>query len=239
MVHVDLEILHSLQGRLRIKLDKGFVDAEAAKRYITVKGVSSTRYNARIKTLLVCYEGLNREEAIARIAAVYANQHSLDYVHVTENPERETGVSSSGKIALVAIGINTFVQWYMPLSRVVSVAKWCAVGATVGAIIEHGYDEISKRGTFDPEVMSVVYLLNAASRNQTLYATPGVWLLTFGRHLLANHNMDVMLKVTKADDADVFTVKQMKSVIGHERVSFAKEALHRFLSVNVWGKATK
>ena len=54
----------------------------------------------------------------------------------------------------------------------------------MAAVTEHGYAELHLRGSFDPEVMSVVYLINAIGKENGVRASLVAWVLTFGRHLI-------------------------------------------------------
>ena len=40
------------------------------------------------------------------------------------------------------------------------------------------------RGSFDPEVMSVVYLINSVGKPGAVRASLLAWIITFGRHLI-------------------------------------------------------
>ncbi len=235
MLHANLVIVHSVEGRLRLKLARGFHDLPAATSYILTGDIIGFSYNETLKTALVTYKNMSREQVVARICVVYAQQNSLSYVHVSENISKSNKIPTSGKIAFIAVVANTALQLMFPLSRIATIAKWCAVGSTVGSVFEHGYQEISKRGTFDPEVMSVVYLLNSVNKGQTTYAPFGVWLLTFGRHLLADTHMDVMLKIAENDDGK-HEVTAMKYVSEKKKRNFIKETFHKYLCINVWGR---
>ena len=54
----------------------------------------------------------------------------------------------------------------------------------MAAVVEHGYQELHVRGSFDPEVMSVFYLLNSLGKPNGLQASMLAWIVTFGRHLI-------------------------------------------------------
>ncbi len=235
MRHANLVIVHSAQGRLRLRLDKGLNNIKQATQYMLCDDIMSFNYNETLNTVLVTYKALKREDVIARVCVVYAQQNSLNYVHVAENVAKKNMISPGGKVAGVAVFANALIQLFFPLSRVATIVKWCAVGSTVGAVFEHGYQEISNRGTFDPEVMSVVYLLNSVNKGQTMYAPAGVWLLTFGRHLLASNHLDIMLKITEREDGRR-DVTALKYVSNKKKSNFIKETFDKYLCINVWGR---
>ena len=47
------------------------------------------------------------------------------------------------------------------------------------------------RGSFDPEVMSVVYLINSVGQPGAVRATLLAWIITFGRHPVSYTHLDV------------------------------------------------
>ena len=65
------------------------------------------------------------------------------------------------------------------------------------AVLEHGWSEIKREGNFDPEVLSVVYLLIAILRKNFLPAAIFTWVSTFGRHLVNIPSKGVELRQVK------------------------------------------
>jgi hypothetical protein len=55
---------------------------------------------------------------------------------------------------------------------------------TAGAALHHGWVDYRLRGNFDPEVLTVTYLLTALLSGNALPATIFTWISTFGRHLV-------------------------------------------------------
>jgi hypothetical protein len=51
--------------------------------------------------------------------------------------------------------------------------------------VDHAWKELRERGTFDPEVLSLAYLVTAFVRGNLLTASVVTWLASFGRHLVA------------------------------------------------------
>ena len=232
MVHVDLEILHELKGRMRLKLEKPFSNSEVALEYLNAGGIYNCTYNQMLNTLLVQYQKQSRNEVLSRVAAIYASQCGLQYVHILNNTQNFSKISASSKLAIVAMVANTGMHMFLPKHPLTLIANWCSVGTTIGTILEHAYQEISIRGSFDPEVMSVVYLLNAVSRGQGLYATPAAWFLTFGRHIFADRNKEIMLKVVARKQKGAYNVSVLKNMNAHKGVTVLGETLSKFISTN-------
>ena len=51
-------------------------------------------------------------------------------------------------------------------------------------MVEHAYQELQVRGSFDPEVMAVVYLINSIGKTNSVQASLVAWAAAFGRHLI-------------------------------------------------------
>ena len=86
----------------------------------------------------------------------------------------------SGFIIVSARGAKLFRRF----SKVHQVLDWIAGISTAYSILDHGHRELKERGNFDPEVLSVVYLLMAFLQGNHLPASLFTWIATFGRHLL-------------------------------------------------------
>jgi hypothetical protein len=52
-------------------------------------------------------------------------------------------------------------------------------------VVDHAQQELRERRTFDPEVLSLAYLVAAFVRGNFLAASVVTWLASFGRHLVA------------------------------------------------------
>ena len=56
---------------------------------------------------------------------------------------------------------------------------------TAWAVVDHAWKELRERGRFDPEVLSLAYLVTAFVRGNLLTASVVTWLASFGRHLIS------------------------------------------------------
>ena len=97
-------------------------------------------------------------------------------------------------------GVLTLVA--SPLTRF---SRWLSAGATLAAVTEHGYAELHLRGSFDPEVMSVVYLINAIGKEDGVRASLVAWVLTFGRHLIPRAPREQVYLVRNGAERTVLT----------------------------------
>lgn len=120
--------------------------------------------------------------------------------------------------------------------------NWAVVGTTIGAIGEHAYNEINERGYFDPEVVSVMYLINSVTKGEFLLPSAVTWLTTFGRHLIELSYGGLMISVrefknrggNKYFDVSVKTDNELSKGAGMIRVF-----LERFIELerNSMGKS--
>ncbi len=62
---------------------------------------------------------------------------------------------------------------------------WLVGVGTAWSVVDHAWNELRERGTFDPEVLSLAYLVTAFVRGNLLTASVVTWLASFGRHLVA------------------------------------------------------
>ena len=178
---LHFEILHALPGRLRIWIEK---PVESERIFRNVEGVIRCSYNVRIQTLLVEYDpdAVNMDKLIVRLAAVYACEKQTKLLHVKHSEEKGFSMGPTGGMALALIGLDGLLK--LTGAQLAGVSGWLSTGATLAAVVEHGYQELQTRGSFDPEVMSIIYLINSIGKTNTFHASLLAWIVTFGRHLV-------------------------------------------------------
>jgi hypothetical protein len=178
---LHFEVMHSIPGRLRIHLEKPITSTEA---FEGVDGVTRCRYNPRIQTFLCQYDPgrISEERVIQSMSAIYAGQVGTELLHVKRSEESGFSMSPSGALALALIGVDGALK--LAGSTLTGVSGWLSTGATMAAVVEHAYQELQLRGSFDPEVMSVVYLINSIGKTNSFQASLVAWAATFGRHLI-------------------------------------------------------
>ena len=178
---LHFEILHAIPGRLRIHLEKPVADEHCFR---DVSGVLRCRYNPRIRTLLCEYdpEAVREEQLIQRLAAIYAGQVGTELLHVKRSEESGFSMSPTGVLSLALIGVDGALN--LAGSPLTSISRWFSTGAPLAAVVEHAHQELQTKGSFDPEVMSVIYLLNSIGKTNSFQASLVAWAATFGRHLI-------------------------------------------------------
>lgn len=181
MFALKLDVLCSTKGRLRLKL---YFKPTTLRGVHAIRGVQDVVYNERIGTLLICYKekDITEEELIMRIASKLAKQTDAEIIRVTREDEKAYSIPSSGALSLGCIVTDALLT--LSGSTLSKYTHWLSLLTTLGAIFEHGYSELRARGSFDPEVMSIVYLINSVSKGGSLAACALAWTATFGRHML-------------------------------------------------------
>ena len=178
---IHLEVLSTIRGRIRLQLEKPLQSDAPIRR---IPGVLSCRYNARIRTLLCEYDPdtLSESQLLVRVGAAYAAQTDADLLHIKHCEEEGFSMAPSGYLALLCIGLDGALS--IAGSPLTAFTRWLSTGAALAAVVEHGYQELHVRGSFDPEVMSVVYLINSVGKPGAVRASLLAWIITFGRHLI-------------------------------------------------------
>jgi hypothetical protein len=141
-------------------------------------------YNPKIQTLLFEYDPdtVSEDNLIVRLAAVYAHEKQTKLLHIKHSEEKRFSMAPTGGMALALIGLDGLLK--LTGAQLAGVSGWLSTGATLAAVVEHGYQELQTRGSFDPEVMSIIYLINSIGKTNTFQASLLAWIVTFGRHLI-------------------------------------------------------
>ena len=178
---VHLEVLSAIRGRIRLQLERSISSIQPLQR---LEGIRFCRYNPRINTLMCEYDPttISEDALIVRIGAIYAAQANARLLHIRHSEEAGFSMAPSGGLALLCIGLDGALS--LAGSSLTMFSRWLSTGATLAAVIEHGYQELHVRGSFDPEVMSVVYLVNSVGKPGAVRASLLAWIITFGRHLI-------------------------------------------------------
>jgi hypothetical protein len=179
-------IEHELPGRLRLRLSHALREPERARRLVAEHaGVDEVEYTAVSRSMLVRYDPgpISSEEIVIRIATgLSLEQHAASILVLARPPMRELTDSAfySGIALLAALILRLLGQYAtanVALERIAGLT-------TASAAFYHGWLDYRLRGNFDPEVLTVTYLLIALLRGNALPAATFTWLSTFGRHLV-------------------------------------------------------
>ena len=191
---LHFEILHALPGRLRVRLEK---PVESDEIFRSAPGLLRCSYNQRIRSLLIEYDpnAVSEDDLIVHLAGLYAVEKQTKLLHIKRSEEKGFSMGPTGGMALAMIGLDGLMK--LTGAQLAGFSGWFSTGATLAAVVEHGYQELQTRGSFDPEVMSIIYLINSIGKTNTFQASLLAWVVTFGRHL-----------VPKAPREQVYLVRQ-------------------------------
>ena len=225
----QLRIVHQLPGRIRLRMN--ILPHDASKMEKTVRshpGILEVKISSHTRSLLLCYESdiISQEELIIRAAVFLSLENNFCPVKIysdIEVKELSNMAFLSGFFIVSALGIKLFRRF----SRVHQMLDWIAGISTAYSILDHGHRELKERGNFDPEVLSVVYLLMAFIQGNHLPASLFTWVATFGRHLLEmpSKNVEILPKKVgsnKKNDQYEVIIKPINQLPG-------KQMLFKFL----------
>jgi hypothetical protein len=192
-------VIHKLPGRIRLHLSVEPKDHQLMIASVKDhEGFESMTYTPVTRSVLINFDPkrVKREEILIRVALYMSLDQESHCAHIFSQlakQEMSDSVFYSGISLLIALllrlvrGPGTKVSW----------TEWIAGGSTAMAVLEHGWSEIKREGNFDPEVLSVVYLLIAILRKNFLPAAIFTWVSTFGRHLVDIPSKGVELRPVK------------------------------------------
>ena len=170
-----------MKGRIRLTFESAWNRPETVQE---IPGVTALFWYPRICSMLITYDpvALSEFQLLQQVCARYAAQTMPKMIHVRHEEEKGFSLTPAAVMALMSIAADGIVNALtLPVG---TFTKWLSILTTLTAVTEHGWEELNQRGSFYPEVMSVVYLLNSLTSGKTLQASALAWGLTFGRHLL-------------------------------------------------------
>jgi len=147
-------------------------------------GIEHLRFSPATRSLLVRHRTaqFTTEEIALRVAIALSLDNDALPVRLLAEPDKEDFTSSAvlSGVLLLSAGL---LRWATrrPMRR--SPADWLAGAGTAYAVLDHAWREVSERGYYDPEVLSLGYLVTAFPRGNLFKASVLTWAATFGRHL--------------------------------------------------------
>lgn len=194
----QLRIIHQIPGRIRLKMN--ILPEDSKKMENTVSGhpgIYEVKISPVTRTLLLRFEPrtISQEELIIRAAVFLSLENDFCPIKIysdIEVKEPSNMAFLSGFFVISALGIKLFKRF----SKIHPMLDWIAGISTAYSILDHGHRELKERGNFDPEVLSVLYLLMAFVQGNHLSASLFTWVATFGRHLLElpSKNVEIVPK---------------------------------------------
>lgn len=178
-------ILHAIPGRLRFSLSchpqkvDGFTQG-----ILEHPGINLVQYSPITKSLVITYrqELIQPAEIVIRVVTSLSLEHNFAPVQLSSKLKpKGLGVLDkySGLALLAAWGVK-FLGCHLNIQKIF---LWNGVLSTIISILGHAWMEAKKRGIYDPEVLSLVYLINSIFKKNLLFATSLTWVTAFGRHI--------------------------------------------------------
>jgi hypothetical protein len=150
-------------------------------------GMESISFTPVTKSILARFDPreISQEEIVLRIAFQLSLDCGLVPVRLLAEPEQRPALGGSATVSAAALAWSLAMHALKMAGRSPTRWDWLAGLGTAAAVIDHAWKELRERGTFDPEVLSLAYLVTAFVRGNFLRASVVTWLASFGRHLVA------------------------------------------------------
>ncbi len=212
MSRLNVTIIHRIPGRLRVRLSRppSHIDSLIDK-VMKHEGIESISFSPISKSLLAYYKPsvISSTEILLRISIALSADYNNKTVQVEARHDTKhlvpldyySGASIMLAVVSRAMGIPLGTRQWIDYNAGMS---------TAAAVLNHAWMEVKKEGIYDPEVVSVVYLINSLIKGNYLVASGITWAATFGRHLLEPINESCMVKaieVNKDDDKTYMDVE--------------------------------
>lgn len=231
-----IKVIHQLPHRVRIKLSQPITNKPFFCQIIKEKTKNTEiRYNHLIQTVLINFDPseIRLQEIIYRVCTAFSLENGMVPIKLVE----ETTANPINRLSIYAGGMIMFSSIYAFLNRKsltfnfvdTNIAK-ATLGVTGLSILEHAYLDTKRKGIFDPELLSVVYLLKNYIDSPKLSSLVLMWLTTFGRHLVVNYRevKDVnLLKVKSVDSQKTYYIANIKN---SKEITNLSEAIYQFIN---------
>jgi len=197
-------IVHSLPGRVRVRLSKCPSNPEKLSAAVMEHdGLENFRYTPVTRTVLIIYDGrkVRQEEVVLRIALALSIDCGASAVRILAEPERRD-ISDSAVISAACLATAVAAQALGGAKRGAVRLNWVAGVGTALAVVDHAWKEFRDQGDFHPEVLSLGYLLTAFVRGNFLKASVVTWFMAFGRHLVDPPRRGVEVRPTEVQPED-------------------------------------
>jgi hypothetical protein len=181
-------VVHSLPGRVRARLSVAPDDVQRMLAGVGEHpGMESISFAPITRSILARFHPheISQEEIVLRIAFHLSLDCDSAPVRLLAEPEQRPALGGSATVSAATLVLSLVMHGLKTASKSPTCWDWLAGLGTAWAVVDHGWQELRERGRFDPEVLSLAYLVTAFTRGNLLTASVVTWLASFGRHLLA------------------------------------------------------
>lgn len=198
---LHIRLIHCLPGRLRVRLSVAPVQPDDMERAVqSHPGIHAVRYTAPTRTMLLSFDPAqtSQEELLVRMAVYLSLEHDQLPVRVYADVDMHD-ISATALFAgfLITAALGSRVVPRLASAR--TALDWAAGAGTAYSILDHAYGELRERDSFDPEVLSIIYLMTAFSQGRIVSAALFSWIATFGRHLLHYSSMNIEIRAVQKE----------------------------------------
>lgn len=226
-----ITIAHQLPGRVRLYLTHRLKDPTFTIRRVSKHpGILSMTYTSISRSVLVDFNPfeVTSHEIIIRLACCLSVDHGGVPIRVLAEPENKE-VSDSALYSAVSLFVAITARAVIPGTRATRVLDWIGGLTVAGAVVVHGWNEVRRRGVFDPEVLSVVYLVGSIVQGRLLSGAIVTWLTTFGRHLVRPPTLGIELRMFRPEGADAKADEGCEVIVTPDRSAEATTRILRFI----------
>lgn len=195
MRDLSVTLAHALPGRLRIRLSRTPGDTQRFLAAVRAHdGLEKVEYTPATRGVLISYRTghLTAEELLLRTAMAFSMVQDDAPVMVFKEPESEvlTDLTVISGLFLALSSISRFMAWTQPNGLL---EKAAGFGVAL-AVLQHGVRETREKGMFDPETLTLGYLVAAFAKQKPLRGGVVTWTASFGRHLLLENIRGVEIR---------------------------------------------
>ncbi|MFA8450635.1 MAG: hypothetical protein ACEPOW_08070 [Bacteroidales bacterium] len=204
MEPLNLYIKHKIKGRIRLKFSSRPKNTqELISQVLEHEGMHSFKMSKHIDTALITFDPntIDPHEVIMRTAIAWSvtqNFNDIEVFDINKQPYL-TPKSFSAFLTILIAACSKFIPTLSPHQKIFNYA---AIGSVTLAVFEHASIDIKKKGGIDPEILSLVFLINSIFKNHFLIPSATAWMITFGRHLIFNNHESVHLSTKEVIDKD-------------------------------------
>ncbi len=193
-------VVHSLPGRVRVRLSAAPADAQRMLAGIREHpGMDSISFSPATRSILARFNPheISREEIVLRIAFHLSLDRDCVPVRLFAEPEERPALGGSATVSAALLAWALAMHGFKAAKGSPTRWDWLAGLGTAYAVVDHAWEELAERRTFDPEVLSLAYLVTAFVRGNFLTASVVTWLASFGRHLVAAPPTGVQVRLVE------------------------------------------
>ncbi len=230
MIFPTLTILHSLPGRVRIHFSIPPNNFRTLRQQLLQDDrLREMTWSSVSQTSVIHYSHKDIEllHILKMITLFLADEYQRQPIYVQPNEAyRFSPLTLLSAATIVSAAVIRYSAVNHQVSRLLSLA---AVGATAASVIEHAYIEIKRTGSFDPDALSIVYLVNSARKGEYIQGSFFSWLVSFSRHLIQFPYFEG-LKLTIIDGFDEVKKQRYLDVVTSGSLSMSSLEGQRFLN---------